>query len=365
MTLIYLPLEKYDERYTRQLDSWIITELEKHEIDYMPVYGEQLTTTIEEGQVLDGCGRPYYALTQMSKVMKMMHNGEIKSEDKIFSMDVWTHGLEALPYAATVQKKNIDMYHFNCAGSFEFNDFINLTGMTPWAHYQEKAWFAACKKVFFAADTLRQMAYQADMFDDRNDKAVLTGLAFNSTDVYNTIPEESHRDLSEKEPIVVFPHRWDDEKRPWRFLNVACKVKREYPDARFVITTGRKQLTGTAPVGEALKLQKEGIVEIKTNLPKMEYYKLLAKSKVIFSSALQDTVGNCMLEAIVHKCTPVATDRVSYSEYLPNDFLYHDTNLDQATDMIIEYLDHPVDCFEFIQKYDSSIENMLHEMELL
>jgi len=365
MTLIYLPLEKYEERYTQQLDSWVQMELEKYNIDYIPVYGEQLTTTIDEGQVLDGCGRPYYALTQMAKVMKMMRNGEIVSGDKIFSMDVWTHGLEAIPYAATVQKKKIDMYHFNCAGSFEQNDFINLRGMTPWAHYQEKAWFAACKKVFFAADTLRQMAFREDMFDDRNDKAVLTGLAFNSTDVYNTIPEEDHRDLDEKENICVFPHRWDNEKRPERFLEVAKEVKKEYPDARFIITTGRKKFTGTAPIEEALQLQKEGVIEIKTNLPKVKYYKLLAKSKVIFSSARQDTVGNCMLESITHGCTPVATNKVSYHEYLPNNFLYPDEDLDKAINMTIDYLEHPVDCFEFIQKYDKSIENMLREMELV
>lgn len=361
--LIYLPLEKYEERYTAQLDHWVQMELDKHEIDYVPVYGEQLTETIDDGQVLDGCGRPHYALTQMAQIMRMMRRDEIKSGDKIFSMDIWTHGLEALPYAATVQKKKIDMYHFNCAGSFEFNDFINLTRMTPWAHYQEKAWFAACKKVFFAADTLRQMAYQENMFDDCPEKAVLTGLAFNSQDVYNTIPERFHREF--KEDIVVFPHRWDDEKRPWRFLEVAKKVKKEYPDARFVITTGRKGLTGTAPVGEALQLQKEGVVEIKTNLPKVEYYKLLAKSKIIFSSALQDTVGNCLLEAITHGCTPVVTNRVSYHEYLPNNFLYKDIDMNQAVDMVIEYLDHPVDCFEFIQKYDNSIKNMLKEMELI
>jgi len=365
MTLIYLPIEKYSERYTTQLHSWIIAELQKHNVDYITVEGEQLTDRIDDGQVLDGCGRPHYALTQMAQIMRMMRRDEIKSGDKIFSMDVWTHGLEAIPYAATVQKKNIDMYHFNCAGSFEKNDFINLTGMTPWAHYQEKAWFAACKKVFFAADTLRQMAFQEDMFDDRNDKAVLTGLAFNSTDVYNTIPKEDHRDLDEKENICVFPHRWDNEKRPERFLEVAKEVKKEYPDARFVITTGRKEFTGTAPIEEALQLQKKGIVEIMTNLPKVEYYKLLAKSKVIFSSALQDTVGNCLLEAITHGCTPVATDEVSYHEYLPDNFLYQDKNLNQAADMVTEYLDHPVDCFEFIQKYDHSIENMLKEMELI
>lgn len=360
--LVNLPVEPYEERYTAQLNHWVEMELEKHNIDYVTIEGERLTGRIDEGQVLDATGRPYYSLTQMAKVMKMMRNGEIKSGDKFFTTDIWIMGLESLKYAATMQNKNIDLYGFNCAGTFEFHDFLNITGMTPWGHYLEKCWFTQAKKIFFAADTLRQMAYQADMFNNRN-KAVLTGLAFNSTDVYNTIPERFHRDF--KENIVVFPHRWDNEKRPWRFLEVAQKVKKEFPDARFVITTGRKELTGTAPVHEALEMEKKGIIEIKTDLPKVEYYKLLAKSSVIFSSALQDTVGNCMLEAITHGCTPVATDKVSYHEYLPNDFLYSDNNLNQAADMIIEYLDHPVDCFQFIEKYDHSIENMLREMELI
>lgn len=363
--LVNLPIEPYEERYTAQLNRWVEMELEKHEIEYVTVEGDRLTSRIDEGQVLDATGRPYYSLTQMSKVMKMMRNGEIKSGDKIFTTDIWIMGLEAVKYAATIQHKDIDLYGFNCAGTFEFHDFLNLTGMSHWGHYLEKCWFTQAKKIFFAADTLRQMAYQADMFDDRNDKAVLTGLAFNSTDVYNTIPEEAHRELNEKAPIVIFPHRWDDEKRPWQFLYVAEKVKKEIPYARFIITTGRKELSGTASTYWAQKLQKESIVEIKTDMPKVEYYKLLAKSKVIFSSALQDTVGNCMLEAITHGCTPVATDKVSYHEYLPNNFLYSDGNLDQAADMVIEYLDHPVDCFEFIEKYDHSIENMLREMELI
>lgn len=368
--LVNLPIEPYEERYTAQLNRWVEMELEKHGIEYVTVEGERLTERIDEGQVLDATGRPYYSLIQMAKVMKMMRNGEIKSGDKIFTTDIWIMGLEALKYAATIQKKDIDLYGFNCAGTFEFHDFLNITGMTPWGHYLEKCWFAQAKKIFFAADTLRQMAYQADMFDDRNDKAVLTGLAFNSTDVYNTIPEHCHRELNEKENIVVFPHRWDDEKRPWWFLDIAERVKKEFPDARFIITTGRKTLSGTAPVRKAFELEAQGIVEIKTDLPKIEYYKLLARSKVIFSSALQDTVGNCMLEAITHGCTPVATSRVSYHEYLPDQFLYNEhASLEagkrQAADMVIEYLDHPVDCFEFIEKYDHSIENMLREMELI
>lgn len=372
--LVNLPIEPYEERYTAQLNRWVEMELEKHDIKYVTVEGERLTSRIDEGQVLDATGRPYYSLTQMAKVMKMMRNGEIKSGDKVFTTDIWIMGLEALKYAATIQKKDIDLYGFNCAGTFEFNDFLYRTGMAPWGHYLEKCWFAQAKKIFFAADTLRQMAYQADMFDDCEHKAVLTGLAFNSTDVYNTIPEQYHKELDEKEPIIVFPHRWDNEKRPWKFLELAEKVKAEYPDARFVITTGRKTLSGTAPICQALKLQKEGIVEIKTDLPKVEYYKLLAKSSVIFSSALQDTVGNCMLEAITHGCTPVATDRVSYHEFLPKEFLYHeetkypypDNGMHEGpADMVMEYLDHPVDCFEFIEKYDHSIENMLKEMELI
>ena len=358
MTLIYLPIESYDERYTRQLDSWVQLELDKHEIDYIPVYGEQLTETIDDGQVLDGCGRPHYALTQIAQIMKMLRRGEIKSGDKIFSMDVWTHGLEAIPYAATVQKKNIDMYHFNCAGSFEKNDFINLTGMTPWAHYQEKAWFAACKKVFFAADTLRQMAYAQNMFDGQNDKAVLTGLAFNSTDVYNTINEHL-----EKENIIVFPHRYDIEKRPQNFLTIAASVKKERPEVRFIITTGRKIFSGTASVQQALQAQKDGIIEIYAGLSKIDYYKLLSKSSIVFSSAQQDTIGNAILESITHGCTPVVNDDVSYGEYLPKQFIYK--NLNAAEELIYQYLDSPIDAFKYIERYDHSIENMLREMDLI
>lgn len=356
--LINLPIEPYEERYTAQLNNWVEMELEKHNVEYVTVYGDTLSDTIDEGQVLDGTGRPYYCLTQMSKIMKMMRNNEIKSGDKIFTTDIWIHGLEAIPYAATIQKKNIELYGFNCAGTFEKYDFLNQTGMTKWGQYLEKAWFKAAKKIFFASNTLRQMAYEAEMFWGERKKAIVTGLAFNSTDVYNTIEEHP-----EKENIVIFPHRWDNEKRPDMFLLLATIIKEQRPDIRFIITTGRKKLGGTADTKNAINLQQSRTVEIYEGMNKVDYYRLLAKSKIIFSSALQDTIGNCMLEAITHGCTPVATDDVSYHEYLPEEFLYY--TIFEATIKVLQYIDKPVDCFKYIEKYDNSIENMLIEMEVV
>lgn len=355
--LVYLPIEAYEERYTAQLDRWMKIEFDKNNIDYITVYGDILSNTIDEGQVLDGTGRPYYCLTQMSKVMKLMKENKIKSGDKIFTTDIWLHGLEAIPYAATIQKKNIDIYACNLAGTFENYDFLNLTGMTSWGQYLEKSWFAFCKKVFFGSETLRMMAIRNRMMTVG--KSTVTGLAFNSEDVYNTIGIHP----KEKKDIVIFPHRWDVEKRPEIFLKVAKKVHNINPNIKFVITTGRKDLRGTASIDEAIRLQKQGIVDIKFALSKSKYYELLADAKIVFSSALQDTIGNAMMEAITHGCTPVATDEVSYHEYLPQNFLWY--NIDEAIEMIFKYIEKPINCRQYIKKYDNSIHNMLNEMELV
>ena len=361
--VIYLPIEGYEERYTNQLDAWIVERLKKNHIPYLRVCGKAINENkISTGQVLDGYGRPYYCLTQLAGVIHLMKMGDIKPGDNIFMTDIWTFGLEALPYVRTITQNKINIYGFNCAGTFEKKDFLNLTGMTPWAKHIERGWFKAVDGVFFASQKLMDMAFRSDMFQhlDVAEKVHLTGLATNTKYIRKLAGYESS-DRNHKENIIVFPHRLDAEKRLDMFLKLAQWF--HYREWRFIITSGRKSLYGTSPSLKEIKhYQKSGIIEFKLGLSKETYYKLLRKSKIIFSSAEQDTVGNAMLEAISLGCTPVATDNVSYQEYLPKEFIYEHGNLQDAICKVTKYMEHPVDCYGYIKKYDRSIDRMLKVM---
>ena len=98
--LFYMGLESYEARYTLQLQDWNEREFKKHGIDYEIITGEELDNSkaIVTGSVLDAHGRSYYSLSQTMNLVQKMKNGEITSDDVIFYEDMFTPGLECLPY---------------------------------------------------------------------------------------------------------------------------------------------------------------------------------------------------------------------------------------------------------------------------
>ena len=98
--LWYMGLEPYEGRYTLQLQQWSEAAFRERGIDYEVVTGTTLDNSkaIVTGQVLDAHGRSFYSLTQMATLVQKMKNGEVTSEDAIFFEDMFTPGIESLPY---------------------------------------------------------------------------------------------------------------------------------------------------------------------------------------------------------------------------------------------------------------------------
>ncbi len=53
-----------------------------------------------------------------------------------------------------------------------------------------------------------------------------------------------------------------------------------------------------------------------------EYYKFLAKSKVLLITAREETFGYQIIDAVINDCIPIAPKRCSYPELLPKKYLY-------------------------------------------
>ena len=96
----YVCLEKYKGRYTLQLQDWNERVFKRRGIDYVVIDGETLdnSKSIVTGQVLDAHGRSYFSLTQMANLVKMLKQGEFTSEDVLYFEDMYTPGIESLPY---------------------------------------------------------------------------------------------------------------------------------------------------------------------------------------------------------------------------------------------------------------------------
>ena len=93
-------LESYQARYTYQLTDWTKRAYDKRGVKYEIIPGETIddSEAIVTGQVLDAHGRSYYSLSQTMNLVQKMKNGEITSDDVIFYEDMYTPGLECLPY---------------------------------------------------------------------------------------------------------------------------------------------------------------------------------------------------------------------------------------------------------------------------
>jgi hypothetical protein len=96
-------------------------------------------------------------------------------------------------------------------------------------------------------------------------------------DAYKALP---------KEDLILFPHRIAPEKQVEIFLDLA----KEIPEYEWVVCQDKE-------------------------LTKHEFHKLLAKSKMVFSANLQETLGisTCIEGPLVHSL-PLAPRRLSYVE---------------------------------------------------
>ena len=93
-------IEKIESRYTLQLTEWNRRVFDRRALDVVYVDGTNIdnSQSISVGQVLDAHGRSYYSMSQMMNLVQMMRNGEVTNEDVIYFEDMFTPGMESLPY---------------------------------------------------------------------------------------------------------------------------------------------------------------------------------------------------------------------------------------------------------------------------
>ena len=130
--IIYIPLESYEDRYTFQLKGWTEKAFIKHGLEFITVEGDRLGTEITVGQVLDAFGRPFYSLTQMANLVKLIQsrNYSIPNTDLLFFEDLFTPGYEALPYIFEQLRYPPKIFTRCLAQSIDSDDFT-----FPWRNW--------------------------------------------------------------------------------------------------------------------------------------------------------------------------------------------------------------------------------------
>ena len=297
--LYYMGLESYEARYTLQLQDWNERVFKARGIDYEIITGEELDNSkaIVTGSVLDAHGRSYYSLSQTMSLVQKMKNGEISSDDVIFYEDMFTPGLECLPYIMDQSPKEYrpKVYLRFLAQTTDPDDFLIREGMFSWMRRYEQMVDEFVDGIIVASEEfvahLRIAGFKCPIY--------VSGLPYGKEEVKERVPAPAL--LHDRSNRVGFAARWDDEKQPHFYMDLAEAYYKIDPTVEFAIFCGHPELKSSDQeyVDRALELQAGNTANFKiyTGLKKNDYYNLLADSQVLFNCALQDWVSNTVSEA--------------------------------------------------------------------
>lgn len=336
--LYYCGLEGYESRYTLQLQDWNERVFNLRGIDYELVTGSELTTdkSIVTGSVLDAHGRTYYSMMQMASLIKLMKEGKVTKDDVIFFEDMFTPGIESLPYIMDqVPKKFRPQVFVRClAQTIDPDDFVNREGMFRWMRPFEKMIDAFVSGILVASEemvaNLRIAGFTAPIF--------VTGLPFGKEEVLNRVPFV--KPITSREQRVGFAARWDDEKQPEFYMQLAQRFYKTRPEVEFAVFSGHPTLKSNnkqhVEFAEYLTTSGKANFKIYTSLKKNDYYELLADSVVLFNCALQDWVSNTVSEADTFGTLTLYPAYRSFPEVFANNSrnMYIPWSIDDAADRL-------------------------------
>ena len=387
-TLYRVPLEVLPERYTEQWSQWLPREFGRLGFDYKEIPGESITSEVETGKVLDASGTMYFKFSQLQRIASLFKKNLIKNNDSFFIDDIQFPGIWAIKYMAELYNVKVKIYGFLHASSYTKEDFAEP--MTPFLKSVERSWLFTYDKIFVGSqyhkDTFIKKRFQHAYKKEARNKLVVTGAPWNVWTA-QSIAYRSPAYSKCKKHRVIFPNRFDIEKRPNVFLMLADYVYNvlEIKDLEFLIVTSRKTLTKDKNLQKMLDkaVKKIPSITVKTNLKKHEYYAYLAESKLMVSTTIEENFGYCVIEALSLNIPVLVPDKYSHPELLcevkdkyymlhPNSWeAYRDNftfptekkdlnihNLSMSVLSSVDYLKDDDTLYESVLRYNNSIENM-------
>lgn len=296
MTIWILAIEGHEQRYTGQLLRHLPGQLTRAaaangmQVRVIQIEGEIPPPVPLAGAFLDFAGTNIFKSTQIAEVARRFQRGEVMPGDTFLITDAWHPGVHQIRYMSALLRIPVRLIGLFHAGHYDPNDFLGRIALQDagWAKAMERALFEAYDVSVFATQAHAEL-FRAGVGVAADDPRVaVCGWPME----YLTAELQLHLGQP-KENIVLFPHRLAPEKQPEIFEDLAGS----FPDWRFVACQ-------------------------ETALSKWEYHELLARSRVVFSCSLQETLGIGCYEGVLAGAVPVVPDRLSYREMYPQGFRY-------------------------------------------
>jgi glycosyltransferase involved in cell wall biosynthesis len=295
MRIYVVDLESVPSRYTcewkKQLPIIIENEIQKHgkDIRVINISGGEESIEATPGAFLNFQATNIYKNNQLNDIARRFTN-EVKPGDKFIFADAWHTGILQLKYMSELLQIPVEIHALWHAGSYDPQDFLGrLIKDKKWTYATESALYHAIDYSWFATEFHANLFMNTLFPDGKNyDGVYQTGWPMEyMPDLF------SKYDSTVKEDIIIFPHRLAPEKQPEIFRDLAATL----PEYHFVVCQDSK-------------------------LSKKEYHEVLAKSKLMWSANLQETLGISPFEGALLGVIPMLPDRLSYSEMYPVDYLY-------------------------------------------
>jgi hypothetical protein len=272
-------------------------------------------------------------------LVQMMRNGEVNCMDTIFFEDMFQPGMESLPYIMDqIPEQERPQVWIRClAQAVDPDDFVHVWGMSKWMSLYEEM----CNE--FVTGVLASNEEMVANMKIANWKAPIyniSGLAFDKEEVQSRV--EIIKPFADRKLRVVFAARWDQEKQPDFYMDLAEKYAGSGIEFA-VLQGGPLRSNNQKYIDRARNLETWGMLKIYENLKKNEYYEIVNNSRVMFNCALQDWTSNTVSEADALGCNVLFPAYRSFPEIFNNDHtrLYIPWSIDDAANKLEILLNSP------------------------
>jgi len=182
-------------------------------------------------------------------------------------------------------------------------------------------------RVFFNSEYHRNSFLKAlpkflNQFPDRQDKHNIREIEAKSEVLYLGMdltrfdPYQSKKENSE--PVILWNHRWEYDKKPEEFFEALFRLKDE--ELLFkVIVLGEQNQMNPPIFDEAKERLKDQTIHWGFAQTFEEYAQLLWKADILPVTSNQDFFGGSVVEAMYCGCLPVLPNRLAYPEHLTKD----------------------------------------------
>ena len=313
MTIYLVDIEPVETRYTKEWKEYIPDLIRENTSKEVRVISgvDDIPAATTEGAFLNFGGTNVYKAAQVEKIGRLFCDGKVVKGDHFLFTDAWHPGIINLKYMSELLGIPVTTHGLWHAGSYDPQDFLGrLIGDEPWIRHAEKSFFYAYDHNYFATKFHINM-FLSTLRLDGNDSITRTGWPMSyMKEVMWPFKNIKKRDL------ILFPHRIAPEKQPEIFADLAKRI----PEYEFIMCQ-------------------------ETPLSKYEYHTLLGEAKMVFSCALQETLGIVGYEGALVDAIPLVPNRLSYTEMYQDRFKYPS----EWTESFESYVEHRAELIKLIR----------------